>query len=175
MGPFLSGAVIFAGIIQCLYGGRFLKAVTAVGSFLFGLFAGMWISDRLGLDRGVVVGSGVVVGLVTVWVVSTVYKVGIFCFGALGGLFLSKVFTVTLSLSNSAMAPVIFAGLAGILALLIEGIILSALTCIVGGGMVTIGIHGLRVGALDYAGVDMLDIFGGLAFFVVGLVKQKKA
>lgn len=168
-------AVVASGLLQCFFGHRVIKISVGLSCF-FGAFALVhFASEIVSLSRDTAVYIGVLMGLVSVWVVQHLYRTGVFFVGAVAGMLLTRSIASLLAISSFGL--LIESGIAllsGTIALRLEGAALALSSSVAGGGLIAYGIATVRQGTLDFSQLSVGDIVVGFAFSVFGFIKQKK-
>jgi hypothetical protein len=145
----LAGAVTcLLGAVCCFSGYRLLRFLLAVLGFLVGMlvtsaigFALFELQDWLSLIVGLI--GGVAGALLSLFL----YTVGIFLLGCVAGISLTSILAPHLP-ADPAVLSIVLAILGGVLALLLQKVLLIGVTAVVGAWVMLVGL-GMAIGRFD--------------------------
>lgn len=166
---------LIIGVISCFWGYRLLRAVLGiVGFILAGFYAGSFAFYLSGGSVVIAAVAAIVGGIIGAFLVSFVYLAGVFILGAAGGWVLGTIMAGVAAHDSRLVVGIVLAVLCGILAVVLQRVILIIATATVGAWNVVAALYFL-VGGSCYSPLVfwnpgwMFQIGGGYFYLILVL------
>jgi hypothetical protein len=173
---------IVLGIIECFFGYRIFKVILAITGFIVGAALGGVLAYSSSQSQAVVLLAALVGGIIGAVLAYTLYAVGVFLIGALVGAVLGYMLFGLVHSSPQPVVIVIIAVIVGIVAVILQRLMIIVSTAFGGAWGVVSGLVSLTTGAvspLAPGGLSALRggtlwgiILGWLVLGIVGAVVQ---
>lgn len=178
---------IFIGILSCFWGYRIFKIILGIIGFILGAYlagsVGIYFTHHIGL---VTIIAAIVGGIIGASLIASLYYVGIFILGAVGGWLLGVMITGAAGHQIHLVLLIVIAIACGILAVIFQKLIIivstasygswnivSGLFAFFGGGFTTIRVFRYPAILLNYGGSSYyLILLFWLLLTIAGVIFQ---
>jgi hypothetical protein len=148
------------GLLNCFFGYRIFRFMLALWGLVLGAYVGATLAGNLtdGQLLWVIIG-GVVGGIIGAALMSLLYLVGVFIVGAAAGVVLANAVGVAAGIDMPDLVVIIVAVVVGIIALILQRVVIILATAFIGSWAVVSGGLSLLVGA----SVTPTELYGDAA------------
>lgn len=166
--------LILSGVLSCFFGYRIFKVILGFWGFVLGFFITQYLFQQyVGSNDTITLIAGLVGGVVGVFLLTSLYRVGIFALGAVFGYSVVMMLTAAGKLTQNPIVAILAAVLGGIIAILMQRSMMILSTAFGGAWLIALGIGKLMNTDFDlwrlWQRPDLLQMENKIFYILFGI------